>query len=119
MYADDLALVSSSPEELQSMINIVATYAEKWQYQLNADKSSILVLGESAIKLGKRKSVKLMSSTTWESCVLCSPPPSIRPQRDASQQEALNSIGSRSGCLHPLTLAVPNLVHPNLYGAEI
>ena len=33
------ALVASSPEELQAMLDIVATYADKWQYQLNADKS--------------------------------------------------------------------------------
>ena len=26
MYADDLALVASSPEELQAMLDIVATY---------------------------------------------------------------------------------------------
>ena len=42
------ALVASSPEELQAMLDIVATYADKWQYQLNADKSSVMVLGESA-----------------------------------------------------------------------
>jgi len=30
------------------MLDIVATYADKWQYQLNADKSSVMVLGESA-----------------------------------------------------------------------
>ena len=27
--------------------------------------------------LGERRSVKRISSTTWGSCVLCSPPPSI------------------------------------------
>ena len=47
MYADDLALVASSPEELQAMLDIVTTYADKWQYQLNADKSSVIVLGET------------------------------------------------------------------------
>jgi len=30
MYADDLALVASSPEELQATLDIVATYADKW-----------------------------------------------------------------------------------------
>ena len=39
MFADNLALVASSPEELQPVLDIVATYADKWQYQLNADKS--------------------------------------------------------------------------------
>ena len=46
MYVD-LALVASSPEELQAMLDIVATYADKWQYQPNPDKSSVMVIGES------------------------------------------------------------------------
>ena len=59
MYADDLALVASSPEELQAMIDIVATFADKWQYQLNADKSSVMVPGESAkTRLSARSSRK-------------------------------------------------------------
>ena len=32
----------------QAMLDIVATYADKWQYQLNVDKSSVMMLGESA-----------------------------------------------------------------------
>ena len=35
--------------------------------------------------------MKLMNSTTWGSCILCSPPPSIGPQRDAPQQEVVCS----------------------------
>ena len=47
MYADDLALVASSPEELQAMLDIVSQYASQWRYQLNSSKSVILLLGES------------------------------------------------------------------------
>ena len=32
MYADYLALVASSPEELQAMLDIVLHYASKWCY---------------------------------------------------------------------------------------
>ena len=74
---------------------------------------------------GKRKSVKLMSSTSWESCILCSPPPSIGPQKDAPQQEVLslllNSIG-KVWVPSPIDilLAVSNLVHPKTsFGAKI
>ena len=42
--------------------------------------------------LGERRSVKLMSSTIWGSCVLCSPPPSIGPRNDAPQQEVLSLL---------------------------
>ena len=40
MYADDLALIAESPQELQAMLNIVHSYAGKWKYKLNAGKSS-------------------------------------------------------------------------------
>ena len=49
MYTDDLALVASSPEELQAMLDIVSHYASQWRYQLNCSKSVILVLGESRL----------------------------------------------------------------------
>ena len=45
MYADDLALVADSPEDLQAMLNIVHIYAGKWQY--NACKSFVMVFKES------------------------------------------------------------------------
>jgi len=48
MYADDLALIASSPDELQGMLSIVHSYAKKWQYSINADKSAVMVFGESA-----------------------------------------------------------------------
>ena len=35
MYADDLALAATAPEELQAMLNIVAQYAHTWWYRLN------------------------------------------------------------------------------------
>ena len=48
MYADDLALVAGSPEELQAMLDIVPNYAQKWRNNLNADKSVVIVLGETS-----------------------------------------------------------------------
>ena len=54
MYVDDLALIASSPEDLQSMIDIVAQYATKWRYCLNPHKSKVLVFGS-----------RITPSTTW------------------------------------------------------
>ena len=47
MYADDLALICDSPTDLQAMLNIVSSYASFWRYKINADKSCIMVFGES------------------------------------------------------------------------
>ena len=43
MYADDFALIASSQAELQAMLDIVAAYATKWRYQLNPEKSVVMV----------------------------------------------------------------------------
>ena len=48
MYADDLALIAFFPEDLQSMIDIVAQYAKKWRYRLNPQQSKVLVFDSIA-----------------------------------------------------------------------
>ena len=136
MYADDLALVASSPEELQAMLDIVAAYADKWQYQLNPDKSSVMVLGESAkTRLSARSSRRwyigqeisetneqhhlgilhtVLTTTIHRTSERCT--------AAGSSFFALNSIGSRFGCLHPLTsyqLYQTLCIRILLYGAEI
>ncbi len=47
VFEDDLALIASSPEELQAMLNTLSNYATQWRYQLNSTKSVVLVFGES------------------------------------------------------------------------
>ena len=49
MYADDLALIAELEADLhvQAMLNTVSLYAFLWRYEFNAQKSSILVIGES------------------------------------------------------------------------
>jgi hypothetical protein len=110
MYADDLALVASSPEELQAMMDIVATYyANKWQYQLNANKSSVMVLGESIkMRLGARSVRKwyigqdeisetdeqhhlgtVISSTIYRT-----------KERGTSARSSFFALNSKFGCLH-------------------
>ena len=47
MYADDLALIAESPEDLQAMLDLVSNYARRWRYSFNAQKSAIMVFGEA------------------------------------------------------------------------
>ena len=58
MFADDLALVSESPTVLQSMLDIVSSYAKKWRYNFNASKSWILVFGESTSQMQKLRGLR-------------------------------------------------------------
>jgi hypothetical protein len=46
LYADDLVLLASSHEELQSMLDCVSNYAAKWQFRYNARKSGVVVMGD-------------------------------------------------------------------------
>ena len=58
MYADDLALISDSAEDLQSMLDITSNYALLWCYQFNASKSAILVFGESPVSRKRNRSLR-------------------------------------------------------------
>ena len=135
--ADDLPLVASSPDELQAMLDIVSHYASQWRYQLNSSKSMILVCGELPRSralarssrqlslagqklqevdehhhLGILRSVRYSTlSHTSERCAAA-----------RSAFSALNAVGSRFGCLHPVTsyrlystLSLPIM----LYGCEL
>ena len=47
VYADDIALIATSAEDLQTMINRCVSYGFLWRYSFNASKSVIMVRGES------------------------------------------------------------------------
>ncbi len=42
MYADDVALIAESEEELQNMLHVLANWCTKWDVLINKDKSQIL-----------------------------------------------------------------------------
>ena len=131
MYADDLAVIASSPHELQAMIDIVFQYATKWRYHLSPQKSKVLVFGSNllpnftwSINSHKLEVVKeylhlgILRST--------SPSTANRTSRHInlgrSSFFALNRAGTKFGCLHPITalrlytsISLPRM----LYGSEL
>ena len=137
MYADDLALIADSPEALQGMLDIVSSYAHRWRYHLNATKSAIMVFGESPrVRELRRKNRQWLLEGTPLAEVdeyrhlgilrTVSPSSTSRTHGRATAVRSafysLNSVGTRAGCLHPLTssrlysaLCLPIL----LYGSEL
>ena len=130
MYADDFALMAGSPEELQAMLNIVHNYAQKWRYNLNADKSVVMVFGETSCTRKLARSarkwtlgdevIKEVDEQHHLGIPLILPYTAQKAGR--STFYALNSVGSCFGRLHPLTslklyqaLCLPLL----LYGSEL
>ena len=116
MYADDLTLISASEKELQHMLDIVSLYASCWCYEINAQKSSILVFGESPTSRQQNRSVRkwLVHNSIIPECdvqrhlgVVRSVHPSsvLRTVEHYSAGRstffALNTVGSHFGCLHP------------------
>ena len=46
VLADDVALISTSQEELQAMLDLTSTYSNTWRYKINPKKSAIIVINK-------------------------------------------------------------------------
>ena len=49
MYADDMVIFNSTIEGLQSMLNILYDYTEKWSLIVNVEKTKIIVFRNGGI----------------------------------------------------------------------
>lgn len=109
MYADDLALISSSPEELQQMLDIVTQYASRWQYSLNPEKSVVMVVSGSARTRAQARETKkwLLGGRPVqevdEQFYLRTVHPSTTMERCTSGRSGFFSVGSRFCSLYPMT----------------
>ena len=58
-FADDIVLLAESGHELQRMLNVAYSFAERWQLKFNAKKCGVLVVGQKrqakAWYLGKER----------------------------------------------------------------
>ena len=48
-FADDMALIASSQEDLQGMLSVVDKYANKWGYKINPSKSAVLIFSRKKL----------------------------------------------------------------------
>ena len=55
MYADDLLVISPSPEGLQHSINAIQKHAEEWKLKVNTNKSNIIIFSGNGQKKKTRK----------------------------------------------------------------
>ena len=47
LFADDQALFSTTPEGLQSMLSNIEIYCNKWQMQINTEKTQVMIFEKS------------------------------------------------------------------------
>ena len=56
MYADDLLVISNSPEGLQQSLNVIYKHAQEWKLKVNTKKSNIIIFsGKLWIKQKQNK----------------------------------------------------------------
>ena len=53
MYADDLLIISPSPEGLQQSLNVIHRHAQQWKLKVNTKKSNIIILSGNGQKKNK------------------------------------------------------------------
>ena len=51
LFADDIVLMGKSEQELQTLLNITARFASKWNLKFNSKKSKVMVIGRKIDKL--------------------------------------------------------------------
>ena len=49
LYADDIVLLSDSPENLQSLLSELNKWCDKWQMKINCDKSKIMHFRQKSV----------------------------------------------------------------------
>jgi hypothetical protein len=54
MYADDIVLIANDKEELQRMIDLVADYSRLWRFELNREKTQVVVFGRNKVVPGEK-----------------------------------------------------------------
>lgn len=59
LFADDILLLSETKKGMDRLLAIAAEYARKWRFSFNAEKSAIMVFGESKRNAQKKRSWKL------------------------------------------------------------
>jgi hypothetical protein len=49
MYADDMLILSKSPEGLQKALDIIQVYCNKWQLMVNTDKTKVMIFNKTKV----------------------------------------------------------------------
>ena len=55
MYADDLIIMSEKASRLQSALDKLNTYCDKWDLDINVEKTKIMIFNKSGRMLKQQK----------------------------------------------------------------
>ena len=49
LFADDMVILSNSPEDLQNSLNLLGSYCDNWGLSVNVDKSKVMVFRKRGV----------------------------------------------------------------------
>ena len=55
MYADDLLVISNSPEGLQQSLNVIYKHAQEWKLKVNTKKFNVIIFSGNGQNKNKKK----------------------------------------------------------------
>ena len=132
--ADDISIVTTSPMALQAHLNIVQSYAKKYKFEVNVDKSYTIAFSYRRIDLPLRVTyngteIKKVDSTTHLGMEInsdfyrnSSSKIVDRCKKGKNAYHAMLGYGLQPKSLHPLTLCsiYNKVIKPTiLYGSEL
>uniref|UniRef100_A0A3Q3E968 Reverse transcriptase domain-containing protein n=1 Tax=Labrus bergylta TaxID=56723 RepID=A0A3Q3E968_9LABR len=69
LYADDIALLAESEDDLQNMLNLVKTWCCRWRLSINQSKTQIIHFRKKAVPRSEKNLVYSTYSQLYDACV--------------------------------------------------
>jgi hypothetical protein len=105
MYADDMALLARSKEELEKMMAVVAAYSRQWRFRLNAGKTKVLVVGEKKKEREARAKQWLLGGAKVEEVAVFKYL-GVEFRADGKWKEVAERLGHKAGAVASMLLGV-------------
>ncbi|OJT08564.1 RNA-directed DNA polymerase from mobile element jockey [Trametes pubescens] len=122
-HADDIVLLSTSPEGLQSKLNALAAWCTRNGLRVNVSKTFLMVFGclprTMPVLSLEGEQLRLTESTTYVGVVLCSTTRNIFALHRALQAMKARRVGNATLALECYIGAIPMNFARKLYSARV
>ncbi|MEW8542106.1 MAG: reverse transcriptase family protein, partial [Candidatus Thiodiazotropha sp.] len=115
LYADDIVLLSESPEDLQRSLNMFHIYCDTWKLSLNTTKSKVVVFRKGGrLPLGLNfnyngKNLEIVQSFTYLGVVFSSTG-SFSQLQETLASQAQKALFKLDKCIQPFTGLTPSFI---------
>jgi hypothetical protein len=106
LYADDMALLARSREELEAMMAVVVEYSRRWRFGLNAGKTKVLVVGEKKKERQARAGKDWMLGSAKVEEVEVFKYLGVELRRDGKWTDVAKRLGEKAGAVASILLGM-------------